>query len=99
VKHQETHPNLDVEGCFGCRVSLVHTGLNSTTTRGAVVNQTEQKARGWDKDMPAYRRLRQQGYQPRSIDGAARLEATATSAAQVEGRPDIEKLVTRGVAE
>jgi len=99
MKHRETHPNLDVEGCFGCRVSLVHVGPNSTTTRGAAVSQTEQKARGWDKDMPAYRRLRKQGYQPRSIDGSARLEATATSAAQVEGRPDIEKLVARGVAE
>lgn len=21
VKHQETHPNLDVEGCFACKVS------------------------------------------------------------------------------
>ena len=99
MKHRETHPNLDVEGCFGCRVSLVHVGPNSTTTKGAAVNQIEQKARGWDKDMPAYRRLRQQGFQPRSIDGAARLESTATSAAQVEGRPDIEKLVARGVAE
>jgi hypothetical protein len=99
VKHRETHPNLDVEGCFGCRVSLVHVGPNSTTTRGAAVSQTEQKARGWDKDMPAYRRLRKQGYQPRGIDGSARLEATATSAAQIESRPDIEKLVARGVAE
>jgi hypothetical protein len=49
--------------------------------------------------MPAYKRLRKQGYQPRGIDGSARLEATATSAAQIESRPDIEKLVARGVAE
>lgn len=74
-------------------------GANTTTTKGARVAETENRARRWDKDMPAYRRLRKQGYQPRSIDGAARIEATATSAAQVESRPDIEKLVARGVAE
>lgn len=49
--------------------------------------------------MPAYKRLRQEGLQPRSIDGAARLESTATTEAQVEGRVDIESLVKRGVAE
>lgn len=49
--------------------------------------------------MPAYKRLRQEGLQPRSIDGAARLESTAKTEAQVEGRVDIESLVKRGVAE
>ena len=99
MKHMETHPGLDVEGCFGCKVAGVRMGANTTTTKGARVQETEDRARRWDKDMPAYKRLRKQGYQPRGIDGAARIEATATSAAQVESRPDIEKLVARGVAE
>ena len=49
--------------------------------------------------MPAYKRLRANGLQPERIDGSAALEATATTAAQVEGRPDVEKLVARGIAE
>ena len=87
MKHRETHPDLNVEGCFGCRISLVHTGANSTTTRGAAVSQTEQTARAWDKDMPAYKRLRQEGLQPRKIDGSSVLEKHATERWQIEGVP------------
>ena len=99
MKHAEKHPGLDVEGCFGCKVAGVSFGSNSTTTRGKVVAETNQRARNWDKDMPAYKRLRQNGLQPKSIDGAARLESTARTEAQVESRVDVEKLVKRGVAE
>ena len=99
MKHQETHPNLDVEGCFGCRVAGVSFGSNSTTSRGAKVAEINQRAKNWDKDMPAYKRLRQQGYQPKNIDGAAKLEATASTVAEVESRPNIEKLVSKGLAE
>ena len=99
MKHRETHPNLDVEGCFGCRVAGVSFGSNSTTSRGAKVAEINQRAKNWDKDMPAYKRLRQQGYQPKNIDGAAKLEATASTVAEVESRPNIEKLISRGVAD
>lgn len=90
---------MDVEGCFGCKVAGVQIGSNSTTTRGAQVAEINQRAKNWDKDMPAYKRLRQNGLQPKSIDGAAALEARSETAAQVEGRVDVEKLVARGVAE
>lgn len=99
MKHMETHPNLDVEGCFGCKVAGVRMGSNSTTTRGKTVADINATERGWKKDLPAYRRLRQQGFQPKQVDGAARLEATATTAAQIESRPNFEKLRERGVAE
>lgn len=99
MKHRETHPNLDVEGCFGCRVAGVSFGSNSTTTRGAKVADINQRANSWDKDMPAYKRLRKNGLQPRGIDGAAEIEKRATTEAQVEGRVDVEKLVSRGLAE
>lgn len=99
MKHMETHPNLDVEGCFGCRVAGVSFGANSTTTRGSQVAQINQRAKNWDKDMPAYKRLRANGVQPKGIDGAAALEAKASTVAQVESRVDVEKLVKRGLAE
>lgn len=87
MKHRETHPNLDVEGCFGCRVAGVSFGANSTTTRGARVESINKTAKNWDKDMPAYKRLRQNGLQPRTIDGAAEVEKRATEKWQVEGTP------------
>ena len=44
--------------------------------------------REWDKDMPAYKRLRGQGYQPRGVDGAAMAEAQANHPLEIEmGRP------------
>lgn len=99
MKHQETHPNLDVEGCFGCKVAGVSFGANASTTAGAKVAEINQRAKNWDKDMPAYKRLRKNGVQPKSIDGAAALEAKASTVAEVESRPNIEKLIKRGVAE
>jgi hypothetical protein len=85
MKHRETHPNLDVEGCFGCRVAGVSFGANESTTRGAQVKAINQREKGWNRDMPAYKRLREQGLQPRQIDGAALLESSATEKWQIEG--------------
>ncbi len=84
MKHRETHPNLDVEGCFGCRIANVRVAPNHTTTggeRAAQINATEAR---WQKDMPAYKRLRQDGLQPKTIEGAANLEKKAKEAWQVE---------------
>lgn len=76
MKHREVHPT-DVDGCFGCKVLGVRMGANTTTSRGAQVAEVNERAKRWDKDMPAYKRLRQQGYQPRSIDGSAEVERKA----------------------
>lgn len=40
--------------------------------------------RGWVRDMEAYKRLRDQGLQPKRIDGSARLEAKASDRFEVE---------------
>ena len=84
MKHRETHPNLDVEGCFGCRVAGVRMGTNSTMSRGAKVSEIKQTERNWNKDMPAYKRLRANGLQPKKIDGAAEVEKKAQESWQVE---------------
>lgn len=85
MKHAETHPTLDVEGCFGCKIASTSFGANSTTTRGLQVANTNRTARNWDRDMPAYKRLRKNGLQPRQIDGSAELEKKATERWQIEG--------------
>ncbi len=82
--HQQTHPNLDVEGCFACRVSGIRMGMNTTTTRGQNVESINKTERNWQKDMPAYKRLRKEGLQPKSIDGAAAIEKKAEHKWQVE---------------
>jgi len=87
MKHRETHPGLDVPGCFGCKIAHVSVPASVTPTRrdGARhakwVNETEDR---WHKDMPAYKRLVQDGLQPPRIDGCAELEAKASTRVEVE---------------
>jgi hypothetical protein len=84
VKHQETHPNLDVEGCFGCRIAHVRISSAATPTRRQQVQHIANKEAVLDKDLDAYKRLRNDGLQPRKIDGAAEVEKRAETKAQVE---------------
>lgn len=47
--------------------------------------------RQWTKDREAYKRLRDQGLQPKHIDGSARLEATASDRFEIEMGHLVEK--------
>lgn len=85
MKHAETHPTLDVEGCFGCRIAGVSFGANSSTSQGSKVAEIVKTERGWNKDMDAYKRLRREGLQPKQIDGSSILEKHATQKWQIEG--------------
>lgn len=78
MKHRETHPT-DVPGCFGCQVLGVQ--INTSSAGAAEVNERE---RGWDRDMPAYKRLRKNGLQPKGIDGCAELETRAHDKVEIE---------------
>jgi hypothetical protein len=68
-------------------------GANALITRGVhrtpglpdePAYVTEQRERRWAKDLPAYARLVKDGLEPASIDGAARLEQTATTRQEIE---------------
>lgn len=79
--HRQTHPDLDVEGCFACKIA-------NTSIAGSALGNADSAARNliekhWSKDHDAYKRLRANGVQPRSSEGAARLEATANTVADV----------------
>jgi len=50
--------------------------------------RTEARERRWAKDMPAYKALVDQGYEPVSIDGADRLAATAKTENEINGIPE-----------
>jgi|SRR6516164_963903 len=74
--HVDRHPSY-VEGCFGCKlVTLQYQGKRPSPT-------TMMEAR-WERDMPAYHRLRMQGLQPPHIDGCALLEQQATTQHEIE---------------
>lgn len=44
----------------------------------------QKKEDGWERDMPAYKRLRDDGLQPKRIDGAAEIESKAETPIEVE---------------
>lgn len=54
---------------------------SATPSRSGGVDalSVKRREREWDKDMPAYRRLRADGTQPKNIDGCAELEARAST--------------------
>lgn len=49
--------------------------------------RTQARERRWAKDLPAFRSLVDQGYDPPRIDGSDRLAATATCDADINGTP------------
>ena len=84
MKHREKHPNLDVDGCFACRISGVafaSAAMPNRRPQAASINATEKR---WDSDMAAYKRLRRDGLQPAHIDGSRTMEQQAEHAVQVE---------------
>jgi hypothetical protein len=73
--------------CFGCKVkslSISATVFASGNAGAARVMEVVNMEKRWDKDLPAYKRLRKQGYQPKSTEGAAALERDATSRFEIE---------------
>lgn len=56
------------------KVVTLHVGRT-----GQAAIDADAREKRWDKDMPAYKRFREKGYQPPGIDGCDYLEATAKS--------------------
>lgn len=57
---------------------LIGVGVNisahATPTKGGAVIEADEREGRWNKDMPAYKRMRKKGLHPRQIDGAAMVE-------------------------
>lgn len=87
LHQRKTHP-IFVDGCQACKYTSVQTGNVFVPVQGQAEKQ-------WEKDLPAYARLRAQGLQPKSTSGTAYLESHATTEYEiVSGRvqPDAAKL-------
>lgn len=80
------------------REHLVGFGLSCTAIPSRTVTRTEGlpdeptiqthvRERRWDRDMAAYRRLHDQGYQPRRMEGSAARERYGETEYDVTQRP------------
>ena len=63
------------------RFGSVPGGTRSQQARTDQINTTEKE---WDDDMPAYKRLRADGMQPKSSAGAAQFEQRANTKWEIE---------------
>ncbi len=73
---------------FAEKLKSIRFGSVPGGTRAGQSRVDEINARGkaWDEDMPAYRRLRRDGLQPKGVDGAAQLERHAEDRVEIENR-------------
>lgn len=93
------HPEY-VEGCFGCKISTVQLSTGAANSNPARKAVAAREAR-WNRDMPAYKRLRDQGLQPPRIDGCADLERDSSTRFEIESGqafPGREKQVAEAVS-
>ena len=75
---------IDNEEFSLVRIRSIGFGNGTMPTRHPGADAVEAREKRWAKDMPAYKRLRQQGLQPKGIDGAAKIEAKAETRFEVE---------------
>lgn len=75
---ESIHSETRTHGDCGHPITRVINGVRTfnMTAASRTVDATEAR---WDKDLPAYKRFRDKGYQPPGIDGCDHLEATAKS--------------------
>jgi hypothetical protein len=85
LHQRRTHPE-PVDGCWACRISSVSVAASAMPSRagGAAAKEINDREARWQRDLPAYKRLREDGTQPKGIDGAARLERDASSKVEIE---------------
>ena len=74
---------LHPENCFGCTAATVSGAASSMPTRSEAAS-IEKNTAIMHKDVAAYKRLRKDGVQPKSVKGAASLEKRAASKWEVE---------------
>lgn len=83
MKHRETHPDLDVEGCFGCRVASVRFSDACSPTRKPHIAERIDEHRQFTRDAQAVKDLARQGLCPPRVDGAADLAARAETSYEI----------------
>jgi hypothetical protein len=84
----------DCGGIARLRIGVdVNIAPSALENKGAAVRAIDTKEGRWDRDMPAYKRMRHAGMQPASVDGAAALEGQVGDQFDVHYKP----LMDRGI--
>lgn len=92
-RHEETFPIGTAPSATGCdcgktAVLVIGAGVNiapsALEARGAQARMTNEMEARWQKDMPAYKRMRNRGMQPKQIDGSADLENTVNDQLDID---------------
>jgi len=78
ITHRERHPEY-VEGCFACKALSVNLAAAAIPNRRPVPTDIDRRDRALSADLPAYKRLRRDGLQPKAVDGSAELEKRVNS--------------------
>lgn len=65
------------DDCFACKLKTIQFG-------NVVAPPERLMEKRWDRDLAAYKRLRQQGLQPKTTRHAAQLEAQASTQREIE---------------
>jgi len=66
---------VECGGVMRLRIGVgVNISASALATKGAPVTAIDKREGEWQKDIPAYRRMRRKGMQPKGIDGSAKLE-------------------------
>lgn len=80
---QRTHFGQHGAECFGCKIQTVSIAPSATPSRHPGAARAKAGDKQLAKDLDAYKRMRQAGLEPKSTQGAARVEAVATSEYEV----------------
>ena len=68
---------------FGCKLRNISFAPSAMPNRNPHAAATVAKDKRWDRDIPAYQRLRKNGMQPPAIDGSAALETKARTTTEI----------------
>lgn len=82
ARHQYD-PKTCTETCFGCKIQSISIAASAMPTRSEAAS-IEKNTAVMHKDAAAYKRLRKDGVQPKSVKGAAELERRAGSKWEIE---------------
>lgn len=83
----EDHPTASCAACGAPSLKVVVSpaiSVSATPSKAAEAHEIIAREAGWDRDMPAYKRLRNEGLQPPHIAGCAELEAKADYRTEIE---------------
>lgn len=86
--HHRTHPT-PVDGCDACRWASVSISATAMPTRKPELVAHGEWTHAMDRDMGAYKTMRNEGLQPKGVQGSHRAMMTSNTAEEAQGLPKL----------